>query len=73
MAEQHPKYYAHFKKLTGAYRKIDKYDKNAPSLFVKSKRKKKVKKGKKKAAKNYDWLIKKLQDKDPFFTVDNGV
>ena len=73
-------YYVHWKTENGT-KKVDHFSTDAPGVVVgKSKKitkktpvKKVVKKQKVKQGDNYDWLIQKLNNKDPFFACDNGV
>lgn len=74
-AKKNPENYIHFKKMGDVYRKIDKIDSKEPSIYnIKAQNKKKKKgKGQKKTRNQYEWLIQKLQNKDPYFSVDLGV
>ena len=57
------------------YRKIDKICDKEPTITSIQQKKKKVKKAKKqkKTRTQYEWLVEKLQNKDPYFSVDLGV
>ena len=76
-AKKNPNQYIHFKKQGDVYKRIDKISSVEPSIYNNQKKKKKATKkvGKeKKPAKNqYEWLVEKLENKDPYFSVDLGV
>ena len=76
-AAKNPGFFVHFKALGEVYRKIDKICDKEPTItsIQQKKKKKKAKKAKTTTKKRnqYEWLVEKLQNKDPYFSVDLGV
>ena len=74
-AKKNPNQYIHFKKTGEVYKRIEKISSIEPSMHNNQMRKKvkKTPKGKKVTKNQYEWLINKLENKDPYFSVDLGV